>query len=316
MTEGRLLVFDVARALCAIHIVMFWHGVMYFYPDSVLIKIGSPITVSVLAFFTFLSGLFCSVSRAGTWAFYKSRIKRLYIPFVISYILLVLIGFNDFCVKNAFLSLTGLSVFFGGQPNTLWYVCMLLVFYLLSPLCIGLLNRSRLFYIPIVLTFGALVMIFPNMDMRVLYYFPFYVLGLLSTPHFVCDNIIWKNKKVLLFILGVIVFGLTALFSKYGNHESGMILILTNILYGLSGIVILLFISEKIAHINFTKTLFSKLAYSSMSAYLFHRVFFFLCIGLLTSYIGSIYILIIAGILTFVCSYLFQKGYDFIIKKI
>lgn len=313
MSDKRLIVFDIVRTLCAIHIIVFWHGVMYFYPNSLFIKFGAPVTTVALACFTFISGLFCRMPN-GILAFYKSRIKRLYIPFIFSYFLLIIIGFNNYSLENTLFALTGLSVFLGGQPNTLWFVCMLIIFYAISPLLIYMIKKSPLLSIVIVLASYCLL-ILPTLDVRILYYFPFYVLGLSLSPQSLAMSIVKKDNIIIIFLSNVLIFCLVVLFLKYCNSNSVMINILTNLLLGISGITILLFISQKLSYINIIQDICNKFAYSSMFAYLFHRVFFFICIYFLAMYVDSIYILIAASIITFICSFWGQKYYDFIIKK-
>lgn len=319
MSKIRLPLFDIARALCALHIIIAWHGVMYFWPDSVVIKIGTPITIAALSCFTFLSGLLNNL-KEGNISFYKNRAKRLYLPFVISYFMLIAIGLNEFSLKYTLLSLTGLSCFAGGQPNTLWYICMLLIFYAITPLllqnCNRLTNGGRK---KIALRGGGLFLILyiinnlvSSFDTRILYYFPFYILGLLFHPK-ILFNLIDSLKNVNAYLCGgIALFGLTILFSAYNNTSYSIIDLCINWSYGFWGVILILLSSKILSPIPHAITLFNKISYASMFAYMFHRVVFFLCINTFTN---SINILITGSILSFFTSYWMQKCYDHIITK-
>lgn len=264
MSKQRILLYDTARALCAIHIIVLWHGIMYFFPESLMIKIGSPITVATLACFTFLSGLFNNASK-GTYAFYLNRLKRLYVPFAISYFALIFIGFNKFTLKDTLLSLTGISCFLGGQPNTLWYICMLLIFYALTPYilfncdkkCISGKIAARGLIVFLIFTLCDKYM--PNFETRILYYFPFYILGLLTVPEKLYSIIHLQKHKYLNLLAGIFLFGLTFLLSACLTNELVLINIGKHILLGFFGTILILLVAEKqIGLLSFPKQVFDK----------------------------------------------------------
>lgn len=322
MSKTRIQLYDITRALCALHIIIAWHGVAYFWSDSVVIKIGTPITIAALACFTFLSGLFNNI-KDGTISFYKNRVKRLYIPFTISYFLLIAIGLNEFNFKNTILSLTGLSCFVGGQPNTLWYICMLLIFYAITPLLLHNCDRQsnegqKKIALKGIVLFSAFYIInnlVSSFEIRILYYFPFYLLGLLLHPN-TLYNIINSLKNICTYLCGgVILFGLTILFSAYTNASNLIIDLFINLSYGFVGGILFLFSSNILSKIPYANIFFNKISYASMFAYMFHRVVFFLCIITFTK-CDTICILIIGSILSFYACYWIQKYYDYIITKI
>lgn len=320
--DTRIPVYDTARALCTIHIIIFWHGVMYFYPDSLIIKVGVPVTVAALACFTFQSGLFNSVNN-GALSFYKNRIKRLYIPFVLAYFLLIVIGLNTYNITDTLLSLTGLSCFFGGQPNTLWYICMLLVFYMMTPLIIYNASRTTvegckkiaLRCAIIYLIFFFMARSLPLFECRILYYFPFYALGLIFQPKNLYKYI-HSSKKTNLIRIGYasVMFCATVLLAVLCEFSFLYNEILINVLYGMFGTILLLLVSDLISKMERVDILLSAISYSSMFAYMYHRFIFFMCMRLMIS-CHPILILLVESIILFPICYYIQKGYDRILDS-
>lgn len=320
MSKKRVKLYDFARALCALHIIITWHGVAYFYPDSIVIKLGTPMTIASLACFTFLSGLFNNIKN-GIASFYKSRVRRLYVPFVISYFLLVAIGLNDMNLKDSILSLTGLSCFFGGQPNTLWYICMLLIFYALTPLLLFNSDRgTKEGQKKIALKGAAIFVIFyladrslPYFETRILYYFPFYVLGLILHPQKIQIWISLKRSKYIWLFSSVVFLGLTVLLSAVAVNKATIAQLFICLSYGFWGTILFLTCSEFLSYLTYIGKILVDISYSSMFAYLFHRVIFFFCIGVLLQFHPMV-VLIVGSVLSFICSFWIQKWYDNVIN--
>ncbi len=138
--KDRVISIDIARVLCMIWIVGFWHMGAYVGIDNINFGNGT-VTHGALAAFTFFSGLFLGKKSIGAWEFYKARFVRLYPLFFLS-CLIVYIGkggINYFA--HLLCSLTGLSIFMPPHTPTLWYVDMLLVMYALTPLLVSLKSR-------------------------------------------------------------------------------------------------------------------------------------------------------------------------------
>lgn len=124
---NRIIEFDIIRAICILEIVAYWHLRNYF-PITDLGRYGSVITNVSLAGFTLISGYLNGHKKRSVLDFYSSRLKRLFIPYILSYFLLVLIGFNSFEMSKVIMDLVGLSIFAPPMPRTLWYISMLSFF--------------------------------------------------------------------------------------------------------------------------------------------------------------------------------------------
>ena len=180
--------FDLARSICVVWIVGFWHMQNYFSPDNKLsgdsLTVCFDITTSVLACFTFLSGFFLKkyeyTNIEDVLYFYKKRLIRFYPLFVIAVVGLVICGST---IQQGLLAILGLSMFFPSPIHTLWYFSMLLFFYMLTPLLKIRRDEWRKNVVPIVLMLSVLVLGYFFFDKRLVIYFPFYVLGLNNSNH-------------------------------------------------------------------------------------------------------------------------------------
>lgn len=141
--DNRDLSFDILRALATLWIV----GILHLLTQTGLCdigvwKYGIPITNTCLAGFIFMSGYFLSKysfeNMKDVWAFLKKRFFRFYILFFISAATLFvagpLCGFHWFSnVRQFVFCITGLSTFFPPQPQTLWFISLLMVLYISTP---------------------------------------------------------------------------------------------------------------------------------------------------------------------------------------
>lgn len=148
----RNIQFDIARFLCVIWIVGFWHLVEYMNSDITTCCINSVtrnITNGVLGTFMFISGFFLSKysfrNKTDVLNFFKKRLNRFYLLFFISAVLMYTFGLIP-SVGLLFTTIFGLSPFILPQPPTLWFFCMLIGFYAITPLickCLFFLNGMK-----------------------------------------------------------------------------------------------------------------------------------------------------------------------------
>jgi len=168
---------DNIRAICAMFIIGIWHLDGYFFYNHPIYIYLLPITKICLASFTFISGYLNGRSQKGVWPFYLSRMKRLLFPFLMSYVLLVLIGFNTFSIKGVVYAMTGLCMFRSPCPLTLWYVSMLFLLYFGTPILKLGIPQSILVFSLILLGF-----ILGNHDPRIVILSLFYIVGVTFSP--------------------------------------------------------------------------------------------------------------------------------------
>jgi peptidoglycan/LPS O-acetylase OafA/YrhL len=161
-----------------------------------------------------------------------------------------------------------ISMFFKPTPPTLWFVTILLFYYLLSPLLINCINNEKLILILVTffLTSGFLLIshyFFRNLDVRVITYFPAYLLGLLISLK--GDDFINKNGFFCIFIVGVFISILLKNNIRSFDLLSSIIMLATAPYF-----IFMLFKNRMKLSDNLIKTI-SILAYSSYCMYLFHR---------------------------------------------
>ena len=310
MNNARNGVFDVARALCVLYIVAFWHLLSYFPSiklNGMSLQVCSSITIVVLGTFTFMSGFFLKKYVIETLddvkLFYWKRFKRFYIPYLVCLTVLFLGGWFE-SGKQFVLSLIGLSTYIGSSPNTVWYFSMLMSFYALTPILLYLKKRNHFYFYA--LTFGliCLYVLFSRINGM---YFPFYLLGILITD---------KRLKVLTSKwIYIITFMISFILLLYVQDKWGGLLICRYFLI-FCGIFLIVKLSQSLC-CNASLKFWNLLAYSSMMAYLYHRIHYKI-IGFIISPDGitSIILFAIMGVISlFLISYWLQKIYDNFSRK-
>lgn len=313
MKQKRIPFFYVLRALCAIQVIIIWHGLSYYYEGSIFLSILAPFTGGALACFTCISGMFNNTSGKKVISFYNSRIKRFYLPYILAYVSLLLIGYNSFLIKNTLFSILGLSCFLGGQPKTLWYISMLIVFYIITPiLCSetkegirdvhGTVVRCSLFF----LIFMVVYFFLPNFEIGLIQYFPFYAIGLCISPTTLIASLENRRKTeigilVLFLILYVIIVGVCL-----SNIKNAIICSI--------GFCFYIVLASVLSKCNLLVKWFSLCSEASMFAYLYHRLFFYICIVIFGRY-GNLLTTICMLLLVFPTSYYLQKKYNLLVAK-
>lgn len=314
--NSRNYSFDLARSICVIWIVGFWHILNYFPPESKLngtsLSVSYGITTSVLACFTFLSGYFLKKYDFNCWrdikGFYIKRLIRFYPLFASAVIMSVICGTS---IKQGLFALIGLSMFSSPPIGTLWYFSMLLFFYVLTPVLklrtgesfIKTIWPSLIIFIIIVLV----VLIGGNFvaDRRLVLYFPFYVIGL-NLPNQIVEN----GLSVYSLIGSVVCFFFLTLL----NND----LLIFSIAKAFMGMMAILSLS-KILYNNRIQRPVSFISYASMCAYLFHRPLYagmLHVISLFNYNFFTIPIALLALITVFLAAFYIQKTYDWIINRL
>ena len=323
----RVITFDNIRAFCVLWIVGFWHMIGYWNPEYNLSRSSDDvcqiITWTALAAFTYISGYFLGSKKTSSFndilEFYKKRFKRFYVLFFCSCTSLFIAGivlskygagqlwFPN--VSDYFLSIIGLSTYIGNPPATLWYFCMLMSFYFITPLLTFSDKYLYKIIVGSILILGFFFLeLFLNCDYRNYLYFPFYLLGILKIlkPNRMS---IWK------YILFLTLYIILCLYqSAFGLIYNPILIICESLI----GIILLIGLANFISY--FTKRVDSYLAlisYSSMAAYLFHRQISGLFKVILPpDIITPLTTTLVYVPIIFVCGYFIQKIYDLLINRI
>lgn len=311
---------DIARALCMCYIIAALHlsqylGLKYYIYET---YIGRLITFSCLGLFTFMSGYLIGgrydFNRTETKVitFYKKRIVRFYPLFVIATILLYLIGFNN--LSSSIYGLIGLAPFVIQQPKTLWYISMLMILYLLTPLINrkGMVWKIGISAILVTLCLGLKLLLF--VDTRFIFNLFFYCLGLIMANVNIQYLKEIEHPKWGIHISIIVLFVVVTCLSNHWMQNTPMQLFIAAI--GVFAIFSLSCIFERITWKPFRRIM-AFVSYGSMVCYLFHRFFYWagLCIYNPVSVTSKTLYLIGVFIIGLVVSYFIQKIYDNIVNR-
>lgn len=282
-------------------------------------------TYASLGTFTFISGFFLKKKDVRTIddckKFYITRFKRFWIPFFLSALTLWIIGgvvgkpwFTS--PLNFALSLVGLSCFWGPLPSTLWFMVMMVLCYLLTPVLLYNSNQGQRI-VRCVILMSILIVLYRlgHLDERLLVYIPMYLLGL-CLPDSVTKAI--RDHKIAVIIVTALLLGTV---------------IVTNTLEGLLlyyvvvpiGYLFITGFSESLSSLMWVRNVASIVSYSSMNMYFFHRqmylcAIFLFNISMFPNFHGATMplwfaIMVIIPIIITV-SYYLQKGYDRLLRMI
>lgn len=289
MAEGRDIRFDFIRVISMFYIVAVLHLSQYIELPASVSRVYNPwisslFTNLALSLFSMISGYLIGAKykfgKGGTSVlhFYKKRILRFYPLFFIASWALYFIGFNSF---DATLNgLLGIAVFSANEPRTLWYISMLMLFYLVTPI----INRRSLVWKVIVsVTFLLLACLafklFRNVDFRMVYNLAFYSLGLvlseLRLPFVDKDRVIVSKRFQTLLNVALVILFIAAVPLSYLYCRSAFWVVV------LLGVISVFALSDIVSLIKSTVvgSLVKFCSYGSMVCYMFHRVFYY--VGLL-----------------------------------
>jgi peptidoglycan/LPS O-acetylase OafA/YrhL len=181
----RKVPIDVMRAVSMLYIVGFWHLLDYtnvagWHYNPVTYRL----TVGALSLFVLISGFLTGrmdggLARGEIWNFYRTRFWRIYLPFVIASGLFLAAGISD--TYALFKGVTLVAMLLAPPPFTLWFVNMIVLYYLIAPLLIGL-RANEVAYIALCsVIVGAMVLYQAEtgrIDMRLILYFPCFAVGI------------------------------------------------------------------------------------------------------------------------------------------
>ncbi len=319
--KQRNITIDFIRGFCMMYIVGIFHmtqylGEHYYLNNNIY---GNSFMCSCLGTFSLISGYLigtkyiCNTIKDILF-FYKKRIVRFYPLFFISSILLYMISFND--LQQTVNGLFGLSAFEKKGTLTLWYISMIMVFYLISPILLK--NKKERIIRSFLVFIGFCVLsqvIF--IDKRFIFNLFLYLSGIcLSLCNINCfktfkKSLIIRSKSFWLWG-GVLLY--LVIFIHLGNINNFILRKLIECL-GVYAIVILSCFFKQVAD----SKLVYFFSYISMAFYLFHRFTYWLCLQIYQPdnlYIRLLYLVFIALPFGILFSYTMQKSYDIFLRKL
>lgn len=309
----RMRAFDYARAISMIWIVGVWHLLADYMRLDIKNPVFSAITYGVLGTFTYISGYFLGKKQVknikDARAFLKKRLLRIYPLFFVSCTSLFLVHIvtkadTIVSMKQYLLTLAGMSCIFKPAPSTIWYVSMIILFYLFTPLIIAADNnwgkaaRCTLIYAGLILL-DLLI----EIDGRVLLWFPVYSLGLISSNYVFQEKCNWA-----------VAIGSVALFFAVMclpiNAGGGIVNFISSLLF----VAFILQFCKLMIGIRVLDGTLKWISYASMSAYLFHRQWY----GMLNVIWARFdWMKALCALITLlIIAYIIQKIYDCLIVQV
>lgn len=319
-SNKRNIGFDIARTISMVYVIGIFHlsqylGDNYYLNNTIL---GNCFVSSSLGVFSFISGYFISLKYVfhnwgDVWSYLKKRFLRFYPLFLIASIALWLIKFNSFAATLCGLAGVGGLVPAEWKPRTLWYISMLIIFYLITPSIIGDKIRFRImaFWTVIFLSYK----LFFNIESTFIYNLIFYFAGIIVARQYKMGFYNFVSNKNWLFC-GLLTYLLLAIVTKY--HYSSFLYYFISFL-GIYVILSVSFCIEKRVNDGCLKHGIEFISYTSMSFYLFHRLFYYFAINILhtnSTYMLLMFLLLVAFPIGLFLSYIIQKAYDSCLKVI
>ena len=321
---------DYIRAVCTVWIIALWHLPDYMESSGFCVKLTGPlpsqITFSVLAVFTYLSGYFScrnKISGAGdAFRYYKKRLIRIYPLFAAACLAFAVLSINP---KNTVpYLLSGFGFLKYPYPLTLWFVCMLLVFYFFAPFLAYQAGKKSYMVLGILSVFIETVFFMVHKmldaDIRLFYYWPFFVSGMACSGidisfllQAAAERGGVKISRFFIWIKGYLIwisFPLYILLAGNAGTEFNFYTIICSLFFLICMYSFGSMLSGKSFRIY---GLVREISYASMCAYLFHRpilqIIMIFCgkLSILAAYAGALPVI-------FIVSHLIQRLYDNILR--
>ena len=302
---------DIIRAISMIYVIAIWHLSDYTQTFSLEGTFPYCITVAIMGTFMFVSGFLLKgkydiTGKRDVHNFFKKRFIRIIPLYILAASYYVMVG--DMSWWRIVLSVFGFSTFIQPMTNTLWFVEMIILFYLLYPLIWSkeadkILFKASLIYLLAFVFDGTII----NIDIRFFYYLPCFVMGMILPQSFFCK----LKKSSYLFITELSLFVvITLTLTKLHRQETQEFILLT--LIAMLGAQIIVFISSTI-QVKFLNSVWGGISYISMVAYMFHRQIIFIIYHIYwpkDGYGRLLFILLVCLPIIGVLSYVIQRIYD------
>lgn len=304
---------DVLRVGCILYIVGYWHLVPYTeafpgYANSVTECIKD----IALGTFVFCSGLLLAGRRIGSdldsvMTFYRGRVARIYPLYALALLLFGATGLAD--RERVVDALLLVSMFDPPAPYTLWFVSMIMIFYLLTPLWVRLADAPRSFLAHGAFLLAAAVCVHAwvrPLDARIIQYLPCFLFGIAYARMPAIGRTL---DGMTLPLLASFCAALVLARIDFGTESLAVVGRIPAILAGT--LLVFRFADRHLG--RFGSPAILRLAYAGFCVYLFHRVIFQWSIDLYFPSDGVarlVYLLAVVLPATLVVAYGLQRTYD------
>lgn len=272
----RIAYFDVARSLLMIWIVGVWHLSNYAINSPLFLDWTNCtfITYGVLATFSYISGWFAAKANNEVefklkelLCYYFDRISRIYPLYVIAVMLFFIFGLlsADQILPSTLLYFE----FTDNAPITVWYIGVLFVYYFLAPFIASVDNFFLKIVMCVMLNVGGVIGVQQfGWDKRLAFYFLFFWLGMcdfsISQALNKVDTEKFNSKLLLVAFCFILPF-----FIRKTQWNLMYITCFCSFV-----IIIIMEISKILCQIKLIAKVAYFISYSSMCAYLFHRIIY------------------------------------------
>lgn len=315
----RILSFDFLRASAVLYIIFVWH--IHEYAGRILVTtLTETLTYSFLSIVVFISGFvltlkydhFSTVREAAI--FFKKRIVRIY-PLYVS--ALILFFYSSLISYNQLLSGIYLSnSLFNTDLKTLWFVTMIILYYVMLAVLLHTYSIKRTLLISFAFFLCCILLhaVFGLIDIRLIYYFMPFIMGIISAKHR-SIFIFLKNKAVAFASLSlVIIISYIPIPDLLNPDWFGHIYYMMTMFFSISPLIVF---SDLVSG-KMNKNMVSKLSYASYCMYILHRVIYWMLLEIYIpeSNIFTLAYLFFAGLpVIYFISISVQSGYDSLFRK-
>ena len=209
--ETRSFAIDFLKGISILYIAGYWHLFNYTKAFPLYRNVVTDrLIMVVLGLFVLISGYLIgtrvnSNSKNDLVVFYAKRFLRIYPPFVFFSIIFYILNIGS--GKKLFKTATLISMVFPPAANTLWFVAMIIIFYLMTPLLINMSKNMVKYFLFCVLLFGVAFILnhfFNILNERLILFFPIFAVGVLLASHQeLKDNL--RLSVVTLFLIASIM---------------------------------------------------------------------------------------------------------------
>lgn len=318
MKNERIIGFDLARVIAIFVIIGIYHNLGYtgrFHADPAV----RVLVYSSLGVFTFISAFLLAskydfLEPGEVVSFYKKRVLRIWPLFVISSLMLALMGFNAWLptIKG----IVGISPFWAPHPTTMWYVAMLISLYLITPFVVrGSVRQQCLKAFCIMTAIGLLQICLGTVVPRTFNYYTVYLVGLLLGKNFFVPTLAFLRSKKAIVIIFVWIVLVVAVFLTKNDYLKSF----SSVIGIISILSLSLLVSDNLHSYRLFTQSVSILSYASFCAYLFHREIIWVLFMLYkpNGFMPLFFEVLIIGVpLSFFCAYYIQKNYDMLVMRI
>jgi peptidoglycan/LPS O-acetylase OafA/YrhL len=315
----RFKEFDIVRSAVMLYVVGYWHLSEYSEALSFLRNQATLIAaICSLGVLTYVSGFLISRLYGFTRisevpVFFKKRLLRIYPPYIITLSLFLLLGYTQrpIYVKSIFM----LNMILNTPVMTLWFISCVVVYYLIAPIYIYKYNILKAIAVTVVI-YAALLFLHQRtgyIDLRLPQYLIPFVFGIVAGRSKPAGDGSHRWIKAALCLAGVIIVGY--LHGKADNEILKTILLDIAIL---CAVPVAMEIASRISSVVDGGRI-AAFSYCTFAMYLSHRIIygtgerFYRPESLI---ISLLYLVLLLLPVTVALSYVFQKSYDSIIRKL